>query len=206
MRMFTTKSQSKGLSFASGLTRRLGLAGALVLVGTLAACSGGSAATSGASSVAQPSSAQGSAAPSAAGSSSNAGNPADSCTVATKADVEAAFGGTSTVGKSGDYGVCTFDVSGALKAGNPGDSPLGLRVFFDKKYISYATIKPIQGDKVVQVDGVGTEAYYTAETGLLHVQVPGGMLTVGGTNFSALDKAALQGSMVALGKAIVAHL
>lgn len=77
--------------------------------------------------------------PTAVGSSpGTAGNPSSACSVATKTDVEAAFGGSSTEGQAGDFSVCTFEVSGALKAGNPGD-PLGLRVFFDTKYVPFAT-------------------------------------------------------------------
>lgn len=206
MRVLSTNRQSRDRSFVGRCARPLGLAGALLLVATLVACSGQSPSMPGTTNVAQPTGAPGSAVPSVVGSTSSAGNPADSCTVATKADVEAAFGGTSTVGKPGSYGVCTFDVAGALKAGDPGDSSLGLRVFFDTKYVSYATVKPLQGNGVVQVDGFGTEAYYTAETGLLHVQVAGGMLTVGATHFDALDKATLQHSVVAFGQAIVGHL
>ena len=147
-------------------------------------------------------------------SSSNAGaNPSSSCSVATKADVEAAFGGSSTEGLAGDYGLCTFDVSGALKAGDPGD-PLGIRVFFDTKYVSFATIKSTmtqagQPDAVNLIDGLGAEAYYSADLGtgnLLHVQVPGGMLTLGLKNTDLLNGTIVKQSAIDLAKAILARL
>lgn len=210
MRPFSSRSHLPIRSSSSGPAKRGALIGALALAAALAACSGagGPAPAVSAAAVATgaPSSAPGGATPSTGGSSSTAGNPADSCLVATKADVEAAFGGSSTVGRTGSYGMCTFDVSGKLKAGNPGDSPLGLRVFFDPKYIPYATIKQAMGDAVAKVDGVGSEAYYASTQGLLHVQVPGGMLTVGATNLDLLDKGVLQQSVAALARAILARL
>lgn len=124
----------------------------------------------------------------------------------TKAAVEAAFGGSSTDGKAGLAGMCTFDVSGKLKAGDPGNSPLGLRVFFDAKYVPYATIKASLGDAVTKIDGLGAEAYYAAALGTFHVQVPGGMLTIGEKNQDLLDKAILQQSTIDLAKAILARL
>ncbi|MEO8468678.1 MAG: hypothetical protein ABI573_03305 [Chloroflexota bacterium] len=127
--------------------------------------------------------------------------------------MEAAFGGSSTEGKAGDFGVCTFDISGALKAGDPGD-PLGLRIFFDAKYVTYAAAKALmtqagQPDAVTSIDGLGTEAYYSADLGtgsLLHVQVPGGMLTLGMKNGAQLDGATVKQSATDLAKAILAHL
>ncbi len=210
MRLLSLKSSDPGGAPFAGLTGRRGLAGALVLVTVLAACTGGSVpapAASSAASTGAATSAAPSKAPSSAGASSNtAGNPADSCSVATKADVEAAFGGSSTDGQAGQYGVCTFDVSGKVKAGGPGDSPVGIRVFFDAKYVTYAAIKASIGDAVTQVDGLGAEAYYAASLGTFHVQVPGGMLTIGVKNKDTLDAGVLQQSVIDLAKAILARL
>ncbi len=212
MRLFSPKSHPPGRSAGVGLTRYRGLAGTLVLATTLAACGGSSSpapATStadGAAASVAASGAPASAVPSTDASSSTAGNPSDSCLVVSKTDVEAAFGGSSTDGKAGEYGVCTFDVSGTLKAGDPGDSPLGLRVFFDTTYVPYATIKASAGDGVAMIDGLGTEAYYSAALGTLHVQVPGGMLTIGEKSQDLLDGAILQQSTIDLAKAILAHL
>ncbi len=104
-------------------------------------------------------------------------------------------------------------MSGALKAGDPGD-PLGLRVFFDAKYVSFATAKSLMTqvghpDAVNSIDGLGTEAYYSADLGtgsLLHVQVPGGMLTLGMKNGGLLDGAIVKQSAIDLAKAVRARL
>ncbi len=196
--------------------RAVPLALALGLAFVLGACSGSSSpGPSSTGSAPQESAATTATATPAALSSSSTtgGNPSSTCSVTTKADVEAAFGGSSTEGQAGDYGVCTFDVSGALKAGDPGD-PLGLRVFFDAKYVSFATAKSLmtqagQPDAVTAIDGLGTEAYYSADLGtgsLLHVQVPGGMLTLGMKNGDLLDGAIVKQSAIDLAKAVLARL
>lgn len=208
MRLFSPKGHFPRRSSVTMPTWGSALASAVVFAAALVSCGGGSSpapATSAGAATVAPSGAPATAAPTAAGTSSTAGNPSDACSVVTKADVEAAFGGSSTAGKSEAYGVCTFQVSGTLKAGKPGDTPLGLRVFFDIRYITYATIKPSLGDAVTKVDGLGSEAYYSSLNNLLHVQVPGGMLTVG-SNMDLPDKAIQQQSTIDLAKAILARL
>ena len=71
--------------------------------------------------------------------------------------------------------------------------------------MTYATVKPLMGDAVAKVDGLGSEAYYASVGNLLHVQVPGGMLTIG-SNADLPDKAIQQQSAIALAKAVIARL
>ena len=217
MRLFSPKSQFQGRAAVAGRVPRRVFAGALVLAAALAACGGASSPAPAGSSgtpTAVPSGTAGSAAtagapasgaPSTNGSSNTGGNPSDACSVVAKADVEAAFGGSSTDGTVDSSKVCTFEVSGTLKAGQPGESPLRLRVFFDVHYVTYATVKPMLGDAVVKVDGLGSEAYYTSQGNLLHVQVPGGMLTIG-SNADLPDKAIQQQSTIDLAKTVIARL
>lgn len=66
-----------------------------------------------------------------------------------------------------------------------------------------------QADAVTLIDGLGTGAYYSADLGtgsLLHVQVPGGMLTLGLKNADLLDGAIAKQGAIDLAKAVLAHL
>jgi len=62
--------------------------------------------------------------PSATSPSATAGSviPADPCSVVSAADIEAAFGGTSTAARIDGDGNCSFDVSGTVHAGGTGDA------------------------------------------------------------------------------------
>lgn len=189
--------------------------GILVAAAIVAACGGGAAITPGASSGAAASAQVPSGAPvssSAFASSSPAAStgagtgtiPADECSVVTKADVEAAFGGSSSAGTIDENGHCTFDVSGTIHAGPNAGLPGTVGVSFGDKFDPYDTAKFLFGDAVTKVDGLGTEAWYGLTA--VHAKIPGGELVVGGLWVANVDKAIVEKDTITLAKAILAHL
>jgi hypothetical protein len=156
-------------------------------------------AASGAAASSSPAS---SAAPSSAASVAAGTLPGDPCSVVTAADVEAAFGGTSSAGAVKD-GVCEFQVTGQMTAGKP-DVPFAVRVGFVTTFTPYATIKGTMGDAVTQVNGLGTDAWVAL--GVVHAQVAGGALEVTGLGVGTFDPAALGAEKVALTKTVLGHL
>lgn len=180
---------------------------------TVGACGGGAATTPGASSGAAASAQVPSGAPvssSAFASSSPAAStgagtiPADECSVVTKADVEAAFGGSSSAGTIDENGHCTFDVSGTIHAGPNAGLPGTVGVSFGDKFDPYDTAKFLFGDAVTKVDGLGTEAWYGLTA--VHAKIPGGELVVGGLWVANVDKAIVEKDTITLAKAILARL
>jgi hypothetical protein len=131
-------------------------------------------------------------------------NPSNECSVVTKADVEAAFGGSSSAGKIDEHGHCAFEVSGAIHAGPNVSVPGGVGVSFGDTYTIYDTAKMLFGDSVTKVDGLGTEAWYALDT--VHVKIAGGELAVVALWIGNFDKAIIQKDTITLAKAILARL
>jgi hypothetical protein len=130
--------------------------------------------------------------------------PSDECSVVTKADVEAAFGGSSSVGKIDENGHCTFDVSGAIHAGPAPVVPGAVGVSFGDKYTIYDTAKMLFGDTITKVDGLGTEAWYGLTA--VHVKIAGGELVVAGLWVGDFNRDTIQKDTITLAKTILAHL
>ena len=189
--------------------------GALLVASFVAACGGGAAATTAASSGSASSAASsapassptdataGAAASTGTGAGSGA-NPSDPCWVVTKADVEAAFGGTASTGKIDENGTCAFDVSGTIHAGpNPG-VPGSVAVSLGDTFDSYDRAKVVFGDAVTKVDGLGTEAWYGLTA--VHAKVAGGELVVAGFWVGTFNRDILKADTITLTKAILGHL
>ncbi len=168
---------------------RPGAALALLLAVLLAAC-GGSTASG----------------PAAASPSATAGSviPADPCSVVSAADIEAAFGGTSTAARIDGDGNCSFDVSGTVHAGGTGESPATVRVSFAREHAAYDTQVAVLGDRVTRADGLGTDAWFML--GGLHAAVAGGELVIVGVWLDGYDQAIIQRDTIALAKVILARL
>jgi hypothetical protein len=186
--------------------------GAVLVASIVAACGGGTSATSsGAASSAassapasSPTDATASAAASTGTGAGSGANPSDPCSLVTRADVEAAFGGSPTAGKIDENGTCAFDVSGTIHAGPNAGVPGTVGVSFGRKFDPYDTAKLLFGDAVTKVDGLGTEAWYGLAA--VHAKIAGGELVVGGFWVGNLDKAVIQKDTITLAKAILAHL
>ena len=144
--------------------------------------------------------------PAAASPSATAGSaiPADPCSVVSAADIEAAFGGTSTAARIDGDGNCSFDVSGTVHAGGIGDAPATVRVSFAREHAVYDTQVAVLGDRVTRADGLGTDAWFML--GGLHAAVPGGELVIVGVWLDGYDQAIIQRDTIALAKAILARL
>jgi hypothetical protein len=124
--------------------------------------------------------------------------------VVSKADVEAAYGGSSSVGKLDEHGHCAFDVSGAIHAGPASAVSGSLGVSFSDTFTAYDTAKMLFGDVVVKADGLGTDAWFGL--GALHVKIAGGEFVVGAVFVGNFDRAILQQDTVTLAKVILTHL
>jgi hypothetical protein len=189
--------------------------GILLAAATVAACGGGTAATPGASSgaaYAAPSGAPASSpadATSSPAASTGTGTgtgaiPSDECSAVTKADVEAAFGGSSSAGKIDENGHCAFEVSGTIHAGPNASVPGSVGVSFGDKYTIYDTAKMLFGDAVTKVDGLGTEAWYGLTA--VHAKIAGGELVVTGFWVGNFNRDTLKADTITLAKTILANL
>jgi hypothetical protein len=190
----------------------------------LGACGGGNAATAGPSasipSAAAPSGAASSApsgpvasapvdataSPAASASPASGGGaiPSDECSVVTKADVQAAFGGNPSAATVDENGHCTFEVSGTIHAGPNAGIPGTVGVSFSDQFTPYETAKLLFGDSVTKVDGLGTDAWYGLTA--VHAKIAGGEVVVGGFWVGNFDRDILQKDTITLTKAILAHL
>ena len=197
------------------------LVGIVLAAATLAACSGGAATTPGASSGAAASTQAPSGAPAsspanaassppsspAASTGTSAGtgaNPSDECSVVTRADVEAAFGGTSSAGKIDENGHCAFEVSGTIHAGPNVSVPGFVGVSFGDTFDPYETAKMLFGDAVTKLDGLGTDAWYALTA--VHAKVAGGELVVSGLWVGNFNRDTLKADTITLTKTILAGL
>ncbi len=207
VRSFSPQSRSLDRSSIGAPNRRRGLVVAVMLAAGLAACGGGGSPAPAASSgvaTAAPSGAPASAVPSAGGSAHAGGILSDACSVVTKADVEAAFGGSSTAGTVDENGACAFRISGALKAVGAAAIPARLNVSLNADYSTYAIMKEGLGDTVTKIDGLGSDAWYWM--GSLHVQIPGGGLAIIVTLIGSVDSAVRQQNTIDFAKVILARL
>jgi hypothetical protein len=196
--------------------RGLALAAAGLIAVALAACGSSSsatppaatpAATTPVSATSQPAaSAAASAAPSTAPSTAASGAtgtiPSDPCSVVTAADIEAAFGGSSTAGVV-NSGACEFQITGQMTAGKP-DSPFLVRIGFVTMFSSFDTIKAAMGDAVTQVTSLGTPAWIAL--GIIHAQVAGGSLEVAALGIGTFDHTMLDTEQLAITKTVLGHL
>jgi hypothetical protein len=194
--------------------------GILLAVAILAACGGGAATTPGASSGAAASGPSGVPASSPANAASSPGasspaastgtgtgtgaNPSDECSVVTRADVEAAFGGSSSAGKIDENGHCAFEVSGTIHAGKVASVPVVVGVSFGDRYTIYDTAKMLFGDAVTKVDGLGTDAWYGLTA--VHAKIAGGELVVSGAGLGNFNRDTLEADAITLAKTILARL
>ncbi len=199
--------------------------GILVAAATFAACGGGAATTPGATPATAPGASSGAAAsaqalygapassPANAASSPAASTgtgtgtgtiPTDECSVVTRADVEAAFGGSSSVGTIDEHGHCTFEVSGAIHAGPAPVVPGSVLVSFGNKYTVYDTAKMLFGDTITKVDGLGTDAWYGLTA--VHAKIAGGEVAVAGLWVGNFNRDTLKADTITLTKTILARL
>lgn len=195
--------------------------GILLAAAILAACGGGSATTPGASSGAASAAPAGSTAPSGAPASAPADAtaspaastgtgtgtgaiPADPCSVVTKADVEAAFGGSSSDGAIDENGSCAFEVSGSIHAGPNGSAPGYVGVSFSDEFQTYENEKVVFGDDVTKVEGLGTEAWFALSA--VHAKIAGGELVVGGVWVGDFNRDTLKADTITLAKTILSRV
>ena len=193
--------------------------GVLLAAAILAACGGGASTTPGASSGAAASAPSGAPASSPANAASSPATaspaastgtgthtgaiPSDQCSVVTRADVEAAFGGSSSAGKLDENGHCTFDVSGTIHAGPNVSVPGTVGVSFGKTFSTYDRAKVIFGDAVTKVDGLGTEAWYGLTA--VHAKIAAGELVVSGFWVGNFNRDTLKADTITLAKTILAR-
>jgi hypothetical protein len=192
--------------------------GIILAAAIVAACGGGSATVSPVASPGAASSAQaGSAAPSngpastpaqatasPAPSTGSGAIPSDPCSVVTAADVEAAFGGSSSAGKVDENGACVFEVSGTIHAGPNESVPGDVRVSFSDEFTTYERAKVVFGEGVSKVDGLGTEAWYALNAA--HARIAGGELVVGATWVGNFNRETLTTDTIALAKTILSRV
>lgn len=194
--------------------------GIFLAAAILAACGGGSAATPAASSGAASATPAGSAAPSSApasapadtaspAASTGAGTgsgviPDDPCSVVTRADVEAAFGGSSSDGAIDEDGACAFQVSGSVHAGKTGSTPGYVGVSFSDEFQTYEDEKVVLGDGVTKVEGLGTEAWFALSA--VHAKIAGGELVVGGVWVGDFNRDTLKADTITLAEAILSRV
>jgi hypothetical protein len=193
--------------------------GVLLAAAILAACGGGATTTPGASSGAAASAPWGAPANSPANAASSPATasptastgtgthtgaiPSDQCSVVTRADVEAAFGGSSSAGKIDENGHCAFEVSGTIHAGPNVSVPGFVGVSFVDRYTIYDTAKLLFGDAVTKVDGLGTDAWYALTA--VHAKVAGGELVVSGLWVGNFNRDTLKADTITLAKTILAR-
>ncbi len=132
------------------------------------------------------------------------GLPSNECSPVTAADVEAAYGGTSSPGKLDENGHCAFEVSGNIHAGPNQGLPGEIGVSFNDRWTTFETAKLLFGDAVTKVDGLGTEAWFALHA--LHVKIAGGEFAIGALWIANVDKAIIQKDTVTLAKTILTHL
>ena len=177
------------------------------IVFLLSACTTASVPATG-STPAGGSSAAASAAPAASGpAAASAGSgtiPSNQCAPVTAADVEAAYGGTSTPGKLDENGHCAFEVSGNIHAGPNSGLPGEIGVSFNDRWTTFETAKLLFGDAVTKVDGLGTDAWFALKA--LHVKIAGGEFAIAALWIANVDQAIIQKDTVTLAKTILTHL
>ena len=130
--------------------------------------------------------------------------PSNECSPVTAADVQAAYGGTSSPGKLDENGHCAFEVSGNIHAGPNQGIPGEVGVSFNDQWTSFETAKALFGDAVTKVDGLGTDAWFALHA--LHVKIAGGEFAIGALWVFNGDQAIIQKDTITLAKTILTHL
>ncbi len=149
---------------------------------------------------------------SAAGSSGTIFNV---CSLVTKADVAAAYGGDVSDGTQGEQSpgtpdgtTCHFKVAGAAKAGKPMagvDNPEVIVSLRPGMYNSTADQQKLfPGDQVKPIAGIGEEAWSMG--GDLNVKHGTDSLSVTNVGFTAYDAAELAADAIALAKIVYPRL
>lgn len=147
----------------------------------------------------------GSPAASTAGSSAEA---IDMCSLVTKADVAAAFGGDVGAGTP-DGTACSFEVGGTAKAGKPMPGfnvPKVIVALNSGQWLSAADQQKLfPSDEITPVSGLGEEAWYWARG--LNVKRGTDVLSVYlSTDFVTYDAAELAADSIALAKIVYPRL
>jgi hypothetical protein len=148
----------------------------------------------------------GSPAGSIAGSSAKA---IDMCSLVTKADVAAAFGGDVGAGTPDDGTTCSFEVGGTAKAGKPMPGfnvPKVIVSLNPGQWLSAADqLKLFPKDKITPVSGLGEEAWYWARG--LNVKRGTDLFSIYlSTDFVTYDAAELAADSIALAKIVYPRL
>ena len=130
------------------------------------------------------------------------------CSLVTKADVAAAFGGDVGAGTA-DAGTCTFEVGGTAKAGKPMPGfkvptmSVGLQ---PGQWLSAADFQKLfPKDKITSVSGLGDEAWYSAR-GLNVKRGTDNFSVYLSTDFVTYDAAELAADSIALAKVVYPRL
>jgi hypothetical protein len=141
--------------------------------------------------------------------SAHAGSPASPCSLATVAQVKAAFGGTVSTGKldmSTGVPACRFKV----KHANVGAS--GEAILFLTPGQSAATFKIAKKEVpgAVSVSGIGNGAFYVASTGSIELLKGNTVANVQGVflddDAHPITTAKMKADVTALAKTVVKHL
>ncbi|HEX2755213.1 MAG TPA: hypothetical protein VHM48_07100 [Candidatus Limnocylindrales bacterium] len=199
------------------VVRSFAAAATVILAVTLTACGGG-----GTPAPANPSAGGGGAAASGTGSQASqatggspSANPSqasnggggfsgDPCSLVSAADVSGIFGGSPVGFKVNEYGACTFEINGTLKAGSGGAVGGQCQVKIEDDHTSFDTAKMLFGDAVKKVDGLGADAWSFG--GFVHVQIGAQDLIVGGVFVGNYDRDLLASETTALTKLILTRI
>jgi len=137
----------------------------------------------------------------------SSGKAGDVCSLVTKADVAAAYGGDVSSGTPADGTTCHFKVAGTAKAGKslPGDVPEVIVSLRPGMYNSTADQQKLfPGDQVKPVAGLGEEAW---SMGLdLDVKHGADSLSVVNVGFTGYNSAELTADAIALAKVVYPRL
>ena len=146
--------------------------------------------------------------PSTSGSDGGSSGAAiDVCSLVTKADVAAAYGGDVGAGTP-DGTTCHFEVGGVAKAGSPmagGTVPEVIVSLTPGEWNSTADQQKLfPGDQVKPVSGLGEEAWSMGF--VLNVKHGADRLSVANIGFTAYDAAELAADAIALAKFVYPRL
>jgi hypothetical protein len=148
----------------------------------------------------------GSSAGSIAGSSAKA---IDMCSLVTKADVAAAFGGDVGAGIPAGGTTCSFEIGGTAKAGKPlpgFNVPKVIVSLNPGQWLSAADQQKLfPKDKITPVSGIGEEAWYWAR-GLNAKRGTDNFSVYLSTDFGSYDAAELAADSTALAKVVYPRL
>ncbi|CAN5581690.1 hypothetical protein BH10ACT2_BH10ACT2_15270 [soil metagenome] len=174
----------------------------LLVAGALGACSSDSKSSS-TTAVAPPDSAT-TLPTSPSTEAGSGGAPTDACSIVTTDDVVAAFGGTVAAGViNPDNDGCDYEITGTTNTGDVGIFAEVSVEYGQSDYIT-ATEAKVVFPELVEVPGVGDEAWYLEFGNQLHVSLRGTELLV--SVILPGDAAAIQAEVVAFTKVVVGNL